>query len=46
MSVALFAACVVTQLHIPLTGQTMQQVGMLLEHSVEDVLDETTNPTH
>ena len=46
MSVALFAACVVTQLHIPLTRQTMEQVRMLLEHSVEDVLDETTDPTH
>ena len=46
MSVALLTACVVTQLDIPLTGETMQQVRMLLEHSIEDVLDETTDPSH
>ena len=42
VSVTLLTACVVTQLHVPLTRQTMEKVRKLLQDGVEDVLKDTT----
>ena len=40
VSVALLTPCVVTQLHIPLTRQTMEKIRKLFQDGVEDVLKE------
>ena len=42
VSVTLLTACVVTQLHVPLTRQTMEKVRKLLQDGIEDVLKDTT----
>lgn len=35
------AQCVVSKLHVPLAGKSVQQVGVLLQHCIEDVLAKT-----